>query len=106
MGKGDKKSKRGKIFRGTFGKRRPRKAKSFVPVSEVKDEKKKSEKKIDLVKPEEVKTEKKTAVPGKIEEVKTEKIKDEKKIDIVKPEEVKTEKKILQNSQRNSISVS
>lgn len=24
MGKGDKKSKRGKIWRGTFGKRRPR----------------------------------------------------------------------------------
>ncbi len=25
MGKGDKKSRRGKIWRGTFGKRRPRK---------------------------------------------------------------------------------
>jgi len=24
MGKGDRRSKRGKIFRGTFGKRRPR----------------------------------------------------------------------------------
>ena len=24
MGKGDKKSRRGKIYRGTFGKRRPR----------------------------------------------------------------------------------
>ncbi len=24
MGKGDKKTKRGKIYRGTFGKRRPR----------------------------------------------------------------------------------
>lgn len=27
MGKGDRRSKRGKIFRGTFGKRRPRLAK-------------------------------------------------------------------------------
>ena len=25
MGKGDKRSKKGKIYRGTFGKRRPRK---------------------------------------------------------------------------------
>lgn len=28
MGKGDKKSKRGKIFRGSYGARRPRKIKS------------------------------------------------------------------------------
>ncbi|MBN1131269.1 MAG: 30S ribosomal protein THX [Chitinispirillaceae bacterium] len=27
MGKGDRRSRRGKIFRGTFGKRRPRKNK-------------------------------------------------------------------------------
>jgi 30S ribosomal protein S31 len=27
MGKGDRRSRRGKIFRGTFGKRRPRKKK-------------------------------------------------------------------------------
>ncbi|MFH1350054.1 MAG: 30S ribosomal protein THX [Pseudomonadota bacterium] len=27
MGKGDQKSKRGKLFRGTFGKRRPKKKK-------------------------------------------------------------------------------
>ncbi len=27
MGKGDRKSRRGKIFRGTYGKRRPRKKK-------------------------------------------------------------------------------
>lgn len=27
MGKGDRKTRRGKIFRGTYGKRRPRKAK-------------------------------------------------------------------------------
>jgi 30S ribosomal protein S31 len=28
MGKGDRRSKRGKIFRGTFGKRRPKPAKA------------------------------------------------------------------------------
>lgn len=27
MGKGDKRSKKGKIYRGTYGKRRPRKVK-------------------------------------------------------------------------------
>jgi 30S ribosomal protein S31 len=27
MGKGDRRSRRGKLFRGTFGKRRPRKKK-------------------------------------------------------------------------------
>jgi 30S ribosomal protein S31 len=27
MGKGDRKTRRGKIFRGTYGKRRPRKKK-------------------------------------------------------------------------------
>lgn len=27
MGKGDRKSRRGKLYRGTFGKRRPRKKK-------------------------------------------------------------------------------
>jgi 30S ribosomal protein S31 len=27
MGKGDRRSRRGKIFRGTFGKKRPRKQK-------------------------------------------------------------------------------
>jgi 30S ribosomal protein S31 len=27
MGKGDRRSRRGKIFRGTYGKKRPRKAK-------------------------------------------------------------------------------
>ena len=58
MGKGDKKSKRGKIFRGTFGKRRARKTKLYTPPPVVKDEKKKEEKKIEAVKPEEVKTEK------------------------------------------------
>lgn len=28
MGKGDRKSKKGKIYRGTYGKRRPRKQKT------------------------------------------------------------------------------
>ncbi|NLP02172.1 MAG: 30S ribosomal protein THX [Fibrobacter sp.] len=30
MGKGDKRSKRGKIFKNSFGKKRPRKAKPEV----------------------------------------------------------------------------
>jgi len=32
MGKGDQRSRRGKIWRGTFGKRRPKKSKSTTPV--------------------------------------------------------------------------
>jgi 30S ribosomal protein S31 len=28
MGKGDRKSRRGKVYRGTYGKRRPRKKKT------------------------------------------------------------------------------
>ncbi|HTK40151.1 MAG TPA: 30S ribosomal protein THX [Gemmatimonadales bacterium] len=28
MGKGDRKSRRGKVYRGTYGKRRPRKKKA------------------------------------------------------------------------------
>jgi len=31
MGKGDQRSRRGKIWRGTFGKRRPKKSKSATP---------------------------------------------------------------------------
>jgi len=31
MGKGDQRSRRGKIWRGTFGKRRPKKSKSAAP---------------------------------------------------------------------------
>jgi 30S ribosomal protein S31 len=30
MGKGDQRSRRGKIWRGTFGKRRPKKSKTAV----------------------------------------------------------------------------
>lgn len=41
MGKGDKKSKRGKINRGTYGKHRPRKVKKIVEVKEENTEKKK-----------------------------------------------------------------
>jgi 30S ribosomal protein S31 len=40
MGKGDKRSRRGKIFAGSFGKSRPKKKQSTKPV-EAKDTKKK-----------------------------------------------------------------
>jgi 30S ribosomal protein S31 len=33
MGKGDQRSRRGKIWRGTFGKRRPKKSKSGPPAA-------------------------------------------------------------------------
>ena len=33
MGKGDRRSRRGKIFRGTFGKTRPHKIKKSAPVA-------------------------------------------------------------------------
>jgi 30S ribosomal protein S31 len=33
MGKGDRRTRRGKLFRGTFGKHRPRKAKKPQPKS-------------------------------------------------------------------------
>ena len=33
MGKGDQRSRRGKIWRGTSGKRRPKKSKSAAPVA-------------------------------------------------------------------------
>ncbi len=32
MGKGDQRSRRGKIWRGTFGKRRPKASKTATPV--------------------------------------------------------------------------
>jgi ribosomal small subunit protein bTHX len=61
MGKGDKKSRRGKIYRGSFGKRRPRKKIkniATVPTSKkvVKEEKKDTA--VEEVKPEKKKTEK------------------------------------------------
>ena len=33
MGKGDQRSRRGKIWRGTFGRRRPKKSKRAAPVN-------------------------------------------------------------------------
>ena len=33
MGKGDQRSRRGKIWRGTFGKRRPKRSKSGAPAA-------------------------------------------------------------------------
>lgn len=46
MGKGDQKSRRGKIFAGTYGKRRPRKSKSVksIPVKVLNEEEKKDSK--------------------------------------------------------------
>lgn len=41
MGKGDRKSKKGKIHRGTFGRRRPRKIRHLFVPKEDKTEKKK-----------------------------------------------------------------
>lgn len=78
MGKGDKKSKRGKIFRGSFGNSRPRRAKSYKPVPAVTDEKKINEEVIDAVKPKEIKTNKKKVGTEKTVE-KAEKAKTEKK---------------------------
>lgn len=39
MGKGDKKTKRGKIVNGSYGKKRPRKKKQKQGVTHVNDEK-------------------------------------------------------------------
>jgi 30S ribosomal protein S31 len=41
MGKGDKRTRRGKIFAGTFGKTRPKKTKSAATSTEAKPAKKK-----------------------------------------------------------------
>lgn len=41
MGKGDRKSKRGKIHRGTYGRRRPRKNKNRTIIKEIPEVKKK-----------------------------------------------------------------
>ena len=72
MGKGDKKSKRGKINRGTFGKRRLRKKEGFQRIITPKDEKKIVEKKPEEPKPE-VKTEKKKTTRKKKEKKDSEK---------------------------------
>ncbi len=39
MGKGDKRTRRGKIFAGSFGKTRPKKKKGFTPTLEKGDKK-------------------------------------------------------------------
>lgn len=39
MGKGDQRTKRGKIFAGTFGKTRPKKKKKTVKIETPKEEK-------------------------------------------------------------------
>ena len=46
MGKGDQKSRRGKVTAGSFGKKRPRKSKSIksIPVKVLNDEEKKDSK--------------------------------------------------------------
>jgi 30S ribosomal protein S31 len=46
MGKGDKKSRKGKIWRGTFGKRRPKKSNAAkpAPTDSVVEEKKSTRK--------------------------------------------------------------
>lgn len=44
MGKGDQRSRRGKIWRGTFGKRRPKRSKRVTPVAAATDEKKPAKK--------------------------------------------------------------
>ena len=67
MGKGDKKSRRGKIYAGSFGKRRPRKRNNMNTV----------------VKPEKVKKEEAPKPEAEPEKVKTEK---------TAPEEKKTKK--------------
>ena len=64
MGKGDKKSRRGKIYRGTFGKRRSHKKvkqTTAVPVAKKVEEEEKKEIAVEEVKPEKGKSEKATA---------------------------------------------
>ncbi len=96
MGKGDKKTKRGKIFTGSYGKHRPRKAKGHVPVITIKDEKIKENVNVEETeliekKPKELKTEKK---PKEVKAVKKPKeIKAVKKPKVVKTEKKKTETK-------------
>jgi len=96
MGKGDKKTRRGKIFTGSYGKHRPRKAKGIVPAIAIKDETVKESVNVEEAeliekKPIELKEEKKPI------ELKTEKkpkeVKAEKKPNKVKTERKKTETK-------------
>ena len=52
MGKGDKKTKRGKIIMGSYGVRRPKKDKKYVAPEPVKEVKKKTVKKEEVTKEE------------------------------------------------------
>lgn len=73
MGKGDKKSRRGKIFRHSFGKRRPQKRNKIV-AAVVKPEKvKKVETAGAVTEPEKVKTEKTAAAEKKTKKGKSSK---------------------------------
>lgn len=65
MGKGDKKSKRGKINRGTYGKRRRRKSRKYIPEQKTDVKPQKTEVK--------EKVEEKEVVKEEVPEVKTEK---------------------------------
>jgi len=64
MGKGDQKTRRGKIIRGSYGKRRSRKGKVYHAVVE-------APKSVEEIKPE-AKKEKKAPAKPKAEKVKTE----------------------------------
>ncbi|MCK5337318.1 MAG: 30S ribosomal protein THX, partial [Bacteroidales bacterium] len=57
MGKGDKKTKRGKIIKGSYGVRRPKKKKNVIPEAPAKAKKKKAA-------PKAVKEEKKVTKPA------------------------------------------
>jgi 30S ribosomal protein S31 len=87
MGKGDKKTKRGKIILGSFGVRRPRRPKALIPAIVIKEkvEKKKVEKsKPTIAKEEVLELAPKpilTEVAGKAEEISTE---SQKKVEKVK----------------------
>ena len=96
MGKGDKKTRRGKIFTGSYGKHRPRKAKGIVPVITVKDDTVKENVKVEKAesiekKPLELQAEKKPEVL--ITEKKPKEVEAEKKPNKVKTERKKTETK-------------
>lgn len=74
MGKGDLKSRRGKIYRGSFGKRRPRKKAKHIAAVPVVEKVKKEETSIAEIKPEIEKKEK-----AVVEEKKTKKSRSSKK---------------------------
>jgi 30S ribosomal protein S31 len=79
VGKGDKKSKRGKINRGTYGKRRARKTHKYVPAPVIEEKKKKTEVKTEEANPvvkAEVKPEKKKTTKKKTEKKETKKKKE------------------------------